>query len=77
MKDKINHIITPTADLKYRCMTKCELATLAGDCYSTLQNWCNRQYSCELKKLVYCKNQRIVLPPQDRFLFERLVIFEE
>ena len=62
---------------KYRCVTKCELAILAGVSGSTLQTWMNRRYYEELKKLGYTKKQRILLPAQVAFLFERLVIIIE
>ena len=61
---------------QYRCMTKCELAILAQVSNSTLQNWMNRRYFAELQKLGYVKNQKILLPCQVKFLFERLVIVE-
>lgn len=64
------------SNLQYRCMSKCELAILAGVSSSTLQNWTNRRYYDELKKLGYYKNQKLLLPCQVKFLFERLVIVE-
>lgn len=63
-------------NLEYRCMSKSELAILAQVSGSTLQNWMNRRYYDDLKKLGYHKNQKILLPPQVKFLFERLVIVE-
>lgn len=64
-------------DNKYKCVTKFELAVLAGVSCCTLQTWCNRRYYEELKKLGYRKNQRILLPAQVKFLFERLVIIDD
>lgn len=61
----------------YKCVTKFELACLAGVSMSTLQNWCNVRYFSELKKIGYSKNQKILLPPQVKFLFERLVIVDD
>jgi hypothetical protein len=65
------------ADNQYRCVTKSELAILAGVSCSTLQTWMNRRYFEELKKLGYSKKKRILLPLQVKFLFERLVIIED
>jgi len=60
----------------YRCLTKCELAILCGVSSTTLHRWMNVRYYEELKKLGYRKNQIILLPPQVKFLIERLVVIE-
>lgn len=61
----------------YKCLTKCELAILCGVSRSTLHDWMNHRYFEELKKLGYQKNQRILLPLQVKFLFEKLVIVDD
>jgi len=70
----MNETIKP---IDYRCVTKCELAILTGVSCSTLQRWMNKRYFKELEKLGYEKKQRILLPLQVKFLFERLVIIED
>jgi len=66
-----------TSENKYHCVTKSELAVLCNVSGSTLQTWLNRRYYDELSKLGYRKNQRILLPPIVKWLFERLVITED
>lgn len=62
---------------QYKCLTKSQLAQLCGVSCSTLQAWLNRRYYGELQKLGYRKSQRILLPPQVKFLIETLVIIIE
>ena len=62
---------------EYRCVTKSELAILTGVSRSTLHLWMNVRYFEELKKLGYIKTQKILLPLQVKFLFERLVIVDD
>ena len=66
-----------TDNKEYRCLSKTEIATLCGVSISTIQQWLNHRYFNELKKLGYCRNQKILLPPQVKFIFERLVIVED
>lgn len=62
---------------EYKCLTKCQLAELCGISRGTLHRWMNHRYYKELSDLGYQKNQRILLPLQVKFLFEKLVITEE
>lgn len=62
---------------KYQCLTKSELAEKCGVSKSTIQNWLNNRYFKELEKLGYEKGQRILLPPQVKFIIEILVVVDE
>ena len=62
---------------EYRCLTKCELAEKCGVSVSTIREWLNIRYYPELKKMGYQKDQKILLPPQVKFIIERLVVIEE
>jgi hypothetical protein len=62
---------------KYQCLTKCELAVKCNVSISTIQNWLNIRYFPQLEKLGYRKDQKILLPPQVKFIVEKLVVIEE
>jgi hypothetical protein len=65
------------SDNKYDCISKAELAQKCGVCRGTIHLWLNVRFFEELKKLGYRKNQKILLPPQVKYLTEKLVIIEE
>ncbi|PSK84297.1 hypothetical protein [Prolixibacter denitrificans] len=65
------------SDNRYRCITKGELAKLCGVSATTVRTWLNIRYYPELKKLGYFPRQKILLPPQVRFLVDKLVIIED
>jgi hypothetical protein len=62
---------------KYRCVSKYELSILCGVSMSTLKEWMNHRYFDELKKIGYCKDQKLLLPAQVQFLIEKLIIVED
>ncbi|GET30515.1 hypothetical protein [Prolixibacter sp. SD074] len=59
---------------RFECLTKSQLAGLCNVSMTTMRTWLNVRYYPELKKLGYHRRQKILLPPQVKFLVETLAI---